>query len=240
MEAGIELSASDSPTTPQEKADMLKCFYGELVGSIQYVAQGSRADVVYAIGRLSKFLANPGRKHWNAAVRVVRYLKTNRRHRLRLGGTPGRTCFSSPPLTCNSLASPALSTSRTLPAPQILGGMTDSNYAGCTDTRPLVSGYAFSLGSGAVSWKSRQQPLITLSTCEAEYVAASEAVREAVFLRNLLAEIGDVQRNPTLMLADNQGTTVLASDQTNHARTKHIDTRYRYVSERTADGIIAF
>jgi hypothetical protein len=226
MDSGIVLSTKDCPSTPQAKADMANVPYRELIGSMQYIAQATRADIVYAMGRLAKFMANPGRKHWDAAIRVLRYLKTTRLYRLTLGGSSGTTSFASDP--------------KHAPAPQTIVGMTDSNFAACTDTRRSVSGYAFSLGSGAISWKSRQQDLVTLSTCEAEYVAACEAAREAVFLRSLLAQIGHVPRDPTLVLADNQGTIVLTSDQTNHTRTKHIDIRYHYVQDKTADGSIVF
>jgi hypothetical protein len=229
MDAGIILSAIDCPSTPQEKATMANVPYRELVGSLQYIGQATRADIVYAVGRLAKFMANPGRKHWDAAIRVLRYLKSTRLHRLTLGGTPGTTSLTR-----------TNDDHEDIPPPQLIAGMTDSNFAACTDTRRSVSGYAFSLGSGAISRKSRQQDLVTLSTCEAEYVAACEAAREAVFLRALLAEIGHTQRQPTLILADNQGTIVLTSDQTNHTRTKHIDIRYRYVQEKTGDGTIAF
>jgi hypothetical protein len=230
MESGIELSKADSPSTPEEKLAMADIPYRELVGSMAYVGQATRPDIVYAIGRLSKFLANPGRKHWDAAIRVLRYLKTTRLYRLTLGGTTGNTSLS-----CHE-GQEELDP----PPPQVVTGMTDSNFAACTDTRRSVSGYAFSLGSGAVSWKSRQQDLVTLSTCEAEYVAASEAAREAVFLRALLGEIGHRQTGPTMILADNQGTIVLTSDQTNHIRTKHIDLRYHFVQDKTADNTIAF
>jgi hypothetical protein len=228
MDAGIVLSTADCPSTP-EKADMSNAPYRELVGSLQYVRQATRADIVYAVGRLAKFMANPGRKHWDTAICVLCYLKMTRLYRLTLGSTPGTTSLS-----CSN------ADHEDSPPPQLIAGMTDSNFAACTDTRRSVSGYSFTLGSGTVSWKSRQQDLVTLSTCEAEYVAASEAACEAVFLRNLLAEIGHSQREPTLILADNQGTIVLTSDQTNHTRMKHIDVRYRYVQERTADHTIAF
>jgi hypothetical protein len=174
---------------------------------------GTRPDIVFAVGRLSKFMQNPGKAHWNAALQVVRYLKTTRLFRLTLGGK-------------------SLSITLT--------GMTDLDFAACIDTRRSVSGYAFTLGSGAISWKSRQQDLVTLSTCKAEFVAACEATRKAVFTRNLLGKIGYAQDNSTLILADNQGAIVLTSDQTNHTRTKHIDFRYRYVQERTEDGTVNF
>jgi hypothetical protein len=146
MESGIELSNTDSPSTQEEKSDMANVPYRELVGSISYIGQATRPNIVYAVGRLSKLLANPGRKHWDAAIRVLRYLKTTRLYRLTLGGTPGPTSLS-----CHEHQEEL-----DLVLPQVVIGMTDSNFAACTDTRRSVLGYAFTLGSGAVSWKSRQ------------------------------------------------------------------------------------
>jgi hypothetical protein len=216
MESSIEISVNNCPVTPEDKADMANVPYCELIGSLQYIAQGTRPDICYAVGRLAKFMANPGRKHWNAGICMLHYLKTTRLYCLTLGGTPGKTH-----ITGNVKTSPKAEMGS-----QTLAGMTDSDFAGCKDTQRSVSGYAFTLGSGVISWKSQKQDLVTLSTCEAEFVAASEATCEAVFIRNLLSEIGHTQETPTEILADNQGTIVLVSDQTNHSRTKHIDIRY--------------
>jgi hypothetical protein len=143
---------------------------------------------------------------------TLKYLVTTRTFRLTLGGT-GATR---------------------------LAGMTDSDYANCVDTRRSVSGYAFSIGSGAgaVSWSSRKQDIVTTSTTEAEYVALANATKEALWLRQLLGELGYCQTGPSLLLADNQGAIVLSEDQSNHACTKHIDVRFHFVRERTANGEI--
>jgi hypothetical protein len=229
MDAGIVLSTNDCPSTPKEKADMTNTPYRKLVGSLQYVGQAKWADIVYAVSHLTKFMANPGRKHWDAAIWVLHYLKMTHLYHLTLGGTPGTTSLS-----CSN------ADHEDSPPPQLIAGMTNSNFAACTDTHCSISSYSFTLGSGAVSWKLQQQDLVTLLTCKAEYVAASEAALEAVFLCNLLVEIGHIQCKPTLILADNKGTIVLTSDQTNHTHTKHIDVRYCYIQECTADCTIAF
>lgn len=76
MESSIELSKDDSPSTKEQKLDMADVPYHELVGSLNYIAQATRPDIVFAVGCLSKFLANPGCRHWDAAIQVLRYLKT--------------------------------------------------------------------------------------------------------------------------------------------------------------------
>jgi hypothetical protein len=118
--------------------------------------------------------------------------------------------------------------------------MSDSDFANCPDTRRSVSGYAFSLGTGAVSWSSKKQDIVTTSTCEAEYVAMASATKEALWLRMLLEDIGFGQRTATILGADNQGAIVLSGDQANHSRTKHIELRFHFVRERVLFGDVTF
>jgi hypothetical protein len=210
MEHGAVVTLLDSPATSADQDASMHTKYRELLGGLQYLAHGTRPDICYAVGRLASVAHKPGATHMNMLVRVLRYLVTTRTFRLMLGGRH----------------------------PERLAGMTDSDYANCPDTRRSVSGYAYSLGSGAVSWSSRKQDIVTTSTCEAEYVALANATKESLWLRALLNDIGLRQDGPTLILADNQGAIVLSKDQSNHARTKHIDVRYHFIRERTAQGDI--
>lgn len=91
-----------------------------------------------------------------------------------------------------------------------------------------------------MSWCLQKQDIVTTLTCEAEYIAACNAAKEAVWLRQLMREIRQSQDKSTLILADNQGAIVLTKDQSNHARSKHIDVQYHYVQERTLAGNIYF
>jgi hypothetical protein len=86
-----------------------------------------------------------------------------------------------------------------------------------------VSGYCFTLGSGAITWSARQQKTVSLSTCEAEYVAASEAAKELVWLRTLLDELEFTQPSATPLLCDNMGGIILSEDASYHLKVKHID-----------------
>jgi hypothetical protein len=213
MEHGAEVSSADCPVTDEDKRAVDGKKYMELVGSLQYIAQGTRPDIAHATSRLATVLNNPGQVQYNMGLRVVRYLKSTRDYGLMLGGLGGNVTLS---------------------------GMTDSGYATCPTTRRSVSGYAFSLGHGAVSWSSRKQDIVATSTCEAEYVAMSNAAKEALWLRQVLSEIGYQQNDASLILADNQGAIVLSEDQSNHQRSKHIDVRYHFIRERTANGEVAF
>eukprot|EP00965_Chrysotila_dentata_P061832 2048262-Pleurochrysis_carterae.AAC.1 len=109
-----------------------------------------------------------------------------------------------------------------------LRGYSDSDWA----TRHSTSGYVFLYGQAAIPWASKKQPTVALSSCEAEIVAASEATKEAVYLRALFSELGVDCVQPTSLSIDNMSTIDLAYNPEHHARTKHIDRRHFFVRER--------
>ena len=111
-------------------------------------------------------------------------------------------------------------------------GFSDADYAGDIETRRSTTGYVFYLANGAVSWSSQRQKLVTLSTNEAEYLAASVATRELVWLRKLLKDIGCPCAEETTLFVDNQSTIQLVKNPVYHKRTKHIDIRYHFVREK--------
>jgi hypothetical protein len=112
-----------------------------------------------------------------------------------------------------------------------LRGYSDSDFANDLGTRKSVMGYTFSLGSGAISWASRRQKVVTVSSTEAEYIAASEAAKEVCWLRMLLRGITVPVDSPTPLLGDNNGAHILASDPVFHSRAKHIDNRYHHIRD---------
>jgi hypothetical protein len=211
LSPGAKHSRKECPSE-ENRLDSTKYPYRQLVGSLMYLAVGTRPDITHAVQHLSQFLANPGLPMWNSALHVVRYLKGTRELRLVLGGM-------------------------TLPR---LTGLVDSDFANCPDTRRSVSGFCFSMGSGAISWSSRKQPTVSGSSCEAEYVAAYAATREALWLRNVLDLIEHRQDGPTIINCDNQGAIVLTNDQSQHNKIKHIDVKYHLTRERVNMGQLKF
>jgi hypothetical protein len=131
-------------------------------------------------------------------------------------------------------------------------GYTDSDWAGDISTCKSISGYLFLGSGGPIAWGSNKQPIVALFTCEAEYVAASDAAREITWLRNLLAEI-DPSGAPAIFLSqshepnlppipiamDNQGAIALATLESQNRRTRHINVRYHYIRDCVKSGIIA-
>jgi hypothetical protein len=210
---GAQLLTPDPREEPDadERERLAKLPYRSLVGSLMYVASGTRPDIMFAVSKLSRFLSCYREIHWQAAVRVVRYLKGTRDMELRLGGS-----------------STSLS----------LVGYCDSDYANDPgrEGRRSVAGHCFSLGSGMVSWSSKKQKTLADSTCAAEYMAASEAGRELVWLRTLLGELGFGSSLPTPLLCDNSAAVVLCGDQAFHNRVKHLDVKYHWIRERVDNG----
>ncbi|TPX55785.1 DNA-directed DNA polymerase [Powellomyces hirtus] len=115
-----------------------------------------------------------------------------------------------------------------------LEGYSDSDWAGCPDSRRSTTGFV-SLFGGIVDWQSKRQPTVALSSTEAEYMALPQACKEAIWLRQLLIELGYPQGLPCKIYEDNQGCIALARNPTNHARTKHIDIRHHFIRESIAN-----
>jgi hypothetical protein len=161
MIAGLQLCRPDKnlPVTSDLAAWIKRTPYRSLVGSLTYIATGTRPDIAYAVGKLASFLDDFRPEHWEAAARVVRYLKGTRDFGLVLGGDN----------------------------PIKLLGFSDSDYANCVHISRSVSGKWFSLGFGVISWCSRKQRTVADSSCYAEYIALHEASHEVTFLRQLLS-----------------------------------------------------
>ena len=182
------LSKAMCPTSDEEIMRMKKIPYLTAIGSIMYAAIATRPDVAFAVQHLSQFNSNPGLAHWTAAQRVMRYLYATRHRTLVLG-------------------------SRDVS----LTGWVDSDWGACTDMRCSTSGYAFSLGTGIISWSSKKQPTVATSSTEAEYIASCHGAKEAVWLRSLLKFLGFAQDGTTTIHCDNVGSNILTRNPSFHA-----------------------
>ena len=174
--------------------------YRQLVGSLIYLTT-TRPDISFAVGILSRFMQKPCEGHWSAAKRVLRYLKGTQDFGLKYTQVGD---FS-------------------------LIGYSDSDFDGDKETGVSTTGYTMSLGSGAVSWRSRKQSVPTYSTTEAEYVAAAEATKEIVWLRKILEDLQMKQMYSTPLMIDNTSAIKLAKNPKFHDRTKHINTKYHLI-----------
>ena len=199
MEPGTILSTDQSPSTPRLVAEMQNIPYKEIVGSFAWAALGSRPDISFPTSVLSQFLQNLGRTHWEAAKRVIRYLKRTREYVLQLTDPKeGITAY------------------------------VDADW-GSQPHCHSISGHIVSLGGMPIAWGSRKQNIVALSSTEAEYVAMTNALKDIMWLFNLLSEIRAPVTIPTPLMCDNQGAITLTMNNKFHPRTKHIDIRYHFI-----------
>ena len=204
----FRLSTARSYKTDEEVEYMSRVPYSSAVGSIMYAMVCTRPDISQAVSVVSRYLSCPGKAHWEAVKWILRYLK----------GTSG---------VCLEFGRNGDS----------LSGYVDSDYAGDLDKRRSLTGYVFTLGGSTVSWKATLQATVALSTTEAEYMAVTEAIKEAIWLRGLLGELS-MDHGVTVVHCDSQSAIHLTKDSMYHERTKHIDVRYHFIKEIIAQGNI--
>jgi hypothetical protein len=202
-----------APKTSDEMEEMSNVPYQEAVGSLLYIAQGTRPDIAYAVNTVSKFNQNPGKPHWNAVKRIMRYLK---------GTIKAKLLYSKD-------------------GNQEIVGYCDADWASDSDDRRSVTGYCFIKQNGPISWSSKRQKTVALSTTEAEYMSLSTACQEALWLRQFQQDLlvdGNSNINSTLIRCDNRSAIDLSYASGYHARTKHIDIRHHFHRQHIADGHI--
>ncbi|KAL6130957.1 hypothetical protein ACLB2K_069335 [Fragaria x ananassa] len=183
--------------------------FKQMVGSLMYLT-ATQPDLMFIVSLISSFMASPTQLHFAAAKRVLRYLK----------GTVNYEVFYKRGETSELVA------------------YTDSDYAGDIEDSKSTSGYVFMMCGGAVAWSSRKQPIVTLSTTEAEYVAATTCACQAVWMRRVLEEIGHEQTGSTVLICDNASTIKLSRNPVLHGRSKHIKVRFHFLRDLTKDGDI--
>ena len=200
-----KLSHDDCPQMDVETAEMSRIPYATAVGSLMYAMVATRPNLAHAIGVVSRYMSNPGKQHWDAVRGILRYLR---------GTSELSLCYGEQDMSVR--------------------GYVDSDYAGSVDSRKSTSGYVFTLAGGLVSWASRIQPCVSLSTTEGEYMAATEATKEALWLSRLVGDLGMAVDAPMLH-SDSQSAIALARNPVFHAKTKHIEVRYHFIREVLED-----
>jgi hypothetical protein len=180
--------------------------YREAIGALLYAALNTHPDLIFSITLLSQFMENPGPAHWIAIQHVFRYIQGT----ISLSLTFGH-------------------------GEKGLSGYSDSDWAS-QPHRHSIAGYVFTIDGTAVSWSSKKQPIVALSSTEAEYIALTHAAKEAVWLRNLLSELLPLFNSPIHIFSDNQLAIANTKDSRFHSHTKHIDIRYHFIREQVEHG----
>eukprot|EP00253_Pinus_taeda_P025350 PITA_25350 len=176
--------------------------YKSIVCSLMYLT-ATRSDIMFAVSLISRFMERPKEAHWKAAKRILRYVKGTKRFGILYTVSE-----------CSNLI-----------------GYNDSDWARSVDDRKSTSGYVFHMGSGAISWASKKQSIVALSTAEAEYVAATATACQAVWMRRMLRSLGQEKAKATMFFCDTSSAIALSKNSVFHKRTKHIDTRFHYIRE---------
>jgi len=199
MDHQVRLSSDQAPASAAECAMMCNVPYRKAVSALNWAALATRPDIAFAVTTVTRFAANPGPAHWEAMKQIFRYLSGTRNLWLTYGEA------NTP-----------------------LEGYADADGSMAED-RHTISGYAFLIDGGAVSWSSKRQEIVSLSTTESEYVAATHGGKEALWLRSLISEVFGNIKGPTTLFSDNQAAIALTRDNQYHPRTKHIDVRYHWI-----------
>ena len=186
--------------------------FREIVGSLIYLMTCTRPDICYVVSVLSQYMAKPTMAHLNLAKNVLKYLK----------GTKNEGLIY---VACESLG---------------IIGYTDADWATGSDRRS-ISGYCFKMNdkSSLISWKSKKQPIVSLSSCESEYIAMAYSIQESSFLQQITYDMKIFQNlEPVHLFVDNIGAIELGKNPVFHQRTKHIDTRYHYIRSKIGEGMV--
>ena len=186
--------------------------YQEITGSLNHLAVYSRPDIAFAVSKLSQFNSDPTETHLKAARHVLRYLKGTADYSIIYGG--------------GGLE---------------IHGYADADWGSDKDDRKSTTGYVFTINNGPVSWTSHKQSSTAVSTMGAEYMALSDAAREAIAHIHLYDDLRDLyalKNSPPLLLSDSQSALALTGTVSNYPRSKHIDIRYHFIRDVIQKGLL--
>lgn len=183
--------------------------YRRLVGRLIYLAV-TRPDLAYSVHILTQFMQVPRHDHWEAALRVVRYLK----------GTPGQGIFLR--LDCDLQ----------------VRGWCDSDLQGCPLTRRSLSGWFIQLGTSPISWRTKKQRTVSLSSAEAEYRSMADITKELLWIKACLLDFRVPHLAPMSLFCDNQAALYIAANPVFHERTKHIEAQCHFIRDEIQRGVI--
>jgi len=184
--------------------------YRRLVWSLRYLAH-TRSDLAFSVGYVSRFMQRPTTEHQQTVKRIIRYIAGTLDHGLHYPRCSGAAHFI---------------------------GYSDSDHAGDIDTSKSTSGILFFLGEYLVSWQSVKQQVVALSSCEAEYIAASTASTQALWLARLLGDLLGRDTEAVELRVDSKSALALAKNPVFHKRSKHSRVRYHFIRGFLEDGSI--
>lgn len=184
--------------------------FKSVIGGLRYLVH-TRPDIAYSVGIVSRFMEKPTMMHLNAAKRILRYIKGTLDYGLIYTKDSDN---------------------------KVLIGYSDSDLAGNVEDGKSTGGMVFYLNKNLITWASQKQKCVALSSCEAEFMAATTAACQAVWLRKLLSQVTDCNIGPVFLFIDNKSAIDLAKNPVFHGRSKHIDVRFHFIRECVENGEI--
>jgi hypothetical protein len=207
---GQQLSKEESPSTPSEKEEMMNKPYRSLVGSLMYAYIGTRIDIGSTLIRAAAFCENPGRQHWIAVKRILRYLKGTKDNSITYSGSLKKGEKVQITVYC------------------------DSDWAQDRDDRKSISGYVVKIAGGPISWQSKKQPTRAMSSCEAEFISLTEATKEVLWLTYFLDEL-QIPYDTPVIFTDSKSAMEWTKNACHHQRTKHVALKYFFIRDIVRD-----
>ncbi|GKB72361.1 putative RNA-directed DNA polymerase [Tanacetum coccineum] len=196
--------------TNEELDIMSRVPYASAVGSIMYAMTCTRPDVSFALSMVSPHQQNPGEGHWTSVMNILMYLRNTKDMFLVYGGEKELR----------------------------VTGYCDTSWQTNKDDRKSQSGWVFLLNEVTVTWKSSKQDTVADSICKSEYIAACEASKEAIWMKNFIRDLGVVPtvQDPIEIFCDNESAVALTKEPKDHGKSKHIDRKYHFVRSKVAEG----
>lgn len=207
-----KLSKEMCPKDDRAREEMANVPYQETVGSILFAAQITRPDIQYAVGAVSRYNNNPGPAHWKAVKRILRYLKGTINFKLTFRKDGNK----------------------------FIEGNCDADWGNDIDDRRSTTGYVFTMQGAAISWNSKKQQTVAISSTEAEYMAMSSATQEAIWLRMLYGELFPANQHTIVINCDNKSAIHLSDKTIYHNRTRHIGIRHHFLRDYVDEKSIKF
>ena len=200
-----QLSVDQCPTSSNDTNFVDPSKFKSFVGMLLYISITARPDITTATSMVARFAHNPGKKHWEAVLRILRYLQGSKSMVLQLGGQ--------------------------MQYPTLLA-YADADWATDKDKRVSRSGFVIFISNSLVIWSSKLQRSQALSSTEAEYISLTSCARLVIWARTLLAELGFDQEQPSVIYEDNKGCIDIATSSKSHPAVKHIDLRHHFIRDR--------
>jgi len=201
----VQLFSEMCANTPEMQAIMKKKPYKSILGQVLFIMITCRPDIATAVSKCGQFAQNPGIEHWKALLQIVAYLNSTKDMCFKLGGITKEI---------------------------ILNAYSDSDWGGDLDKRRSRTGFVIRLNDSPVTWMSKLQTSIALSSTESEYVALSLCARDIIWCRYLLEQMGFTQRQPTTIYEDNLSCIKIAESHKLPPGTKHVEIKYHFIRDK--------